>query len=245
MRRSRSCPVPSILPTWPAFRCFQLPPLSLLLWVPEQGLAVKLRVGFLRVCPIQLSFVCLIFMSTGSCLALSKVPHLWSFHVIWCWRRTWDRCYKMSCCSGELFWSFSMSLLHTVRLTSSADFPSGPNVIYHGKSSRPCFAGSWLDDTICGTLSVYHSSKLFERLNFFDGQSTYCRLCIGADFHQFCFLQINIMMLLGEWCCPVSDYGCVKGEPALKQSRDRWVAPGVTSPLFLPDVVVLLIETIT
>lgn len=131
------------------------------------------------------------------------------------------------------------------QLGSSADFPSGPNVIYHGKSSRPCFAGSWLDDTICGTLSVYHSSKLFERLNFFDGQSTYCRLCIGADFHQFCFLQINIMMLLGEWCCPVSDYGCVKGEPALKQSRDRWVAPGVTSPLFLPDVVVLLIETIT
>lgn len=35
------------------------------------------------------------------------------------------------------------------------------------------------------------------------------------------------MMLLGELYCPVSDYDCVKGEPALKQSGDRWVAPGV------------------
>lgn len=26
--------------------------------------------------------------------------------------------------------------------------------------------------------------------DFFDGQSTYCRLCIGADFHQFCFNDV-------------------------------------------------------
>lgn len=35
------------------------------------------------------------------------------------------------------------------------------------------------------------------------------------------------MMLLVELYCPVSDYDCVKGEPALLKSRDRWVAPGV------------------
>lgn len=55
-----------------------------------------------------------------------------------------------------------------LQLCGNADVLRNPYVFKHGKCS-PCLANSQLDVRVCVTKSVYHTPKVNEELNFFDG----------------------------------------------------------------------------
>ena len=171
-----------------------------------------------------------------------------------------DKCLNLllhHLCCPPCLTSVEQNWLHTgvedAEFGSHADSSRCPDVFEHDESCS-CLADSGCDVSVRASLLVNHTSQIDERLHLPDGLSTNCDWCIDScvHLHQLCLLPVDLEP--SPCWCGLQESGLVlhlavivwqERQASAKSRSSSCVRNVLCIPLFLPVVVIFIIQSMT